>query len=58
MFAALHESGLGPEAAVRGSAAIRPESEVERTYHLPRSLHPDPGPGMNRECQGARCDNS
>jgi hypothetical protein len=20
--------------------------EVERTYHLPRSLHPDPGPGM------------
>ena len=32
--------------AVRGSAAMRPESEVERTYHLPRSLHPDPGPGM------------
>ena len=32
--------------AVRGSAAMRPELEVERTYHLPRSLHPDPGPGM------------
>ena len=25
---------------------MRPELEVERTYHLPRSLHPDPGPGM------------
>ena len=41
--------------------ALDPEWPIKkRTYHLPRSLPPRPRPGhdRDRECQGARSDNS